>query len=97
MSYDVVSADYVENYKIQVTFENGKSGIIDFLPYIKKGGIYSKLKDIDYFKRFSINNELGIITWENRIDIAPETLYSDATGEPLPEWMYPLDDLRKAV
>jgi len=97
MSYDVISANYVKDYTIRVTFENGKSGIIDFLPYIKKGGIYSKLKDIDYFKRFHINDELGIITWENEIDIAPETLYSVATGEPLPEWMYPADDLKKAL
>lgn len=97
MSYDVISANYVKDYKIRVTFENGKSGTIDFLPYIKKGGIYSKLKDIEYFKRFHINKELGIITWEDEIDIAPETLYSDATGEPLPEWMYPADNLKKVV
>ena len=92
MSYDVKSANYIKDYKIEVTFENGKSGIIDFQPYIKKGGIYSKLKDIDYFKSFQINHELGIITWDNEIDIAPETLYSEATGEPLPDWMYPADD-----
>ncbi len=97
MSYDVISANYVNDYKIKVTFENGKSGTIDFLPYIRKSGIYSKLRDIDFFKRFRINDELGIITWENEIDIAPETLYSVATGEPLPEWMHPADDLGKAV
>lgn len=97
MSYDIISAKYLKDYKIRVTFENGKTGTVDFLPYIKKGGIYSKLKDIEYFKHFHINKELGIITWEDEIDIAPETLYSDATGEPLPEWMYPADNLKKAV
>ena len=97
MSYDIISAKYLKDYKIRVTFENGKTGTVDFLPYIKKGGIYSKLKDIEYFKHFHINKELGIITWEDEIDIAPETLYSDATGEPLPAWMYPADNLKKAV
>jgi len=30
---------------------------------------------------------LGVITWNDEFDIAPETLYNDATGEPLPAWM----------
>ena len=88
MSFDVVSAEYIEEYKIRVTFENGKTGVVDLLPYIRKGGLYSKLKDVDYFKKFQINEELGILTWENKIDIAPETLYSEATGEPIPEWIH---------
>ena len=97
MSFDVVSAEYIEEYKIRVTFENGKTGVVDLLPYIKKGGLYSKLKDVDYFKNFQINDELGILAWENEIDIAPETLYSEATGEPIPEWMYTLDEIKKTV
>jgi hypothetical protein len=97
MSHDIVSAEYVEDYKIRVTFENGKSGIVDFLPYIKKGGVYRKLRDKGLFKRFQINAELGVLTWGNTIDIAPETLYCEATGEPLPLWMYPAHELKKAV
>ena len=87
MSIDVISAHYIDDYKIEVTFENGRSGIIDFLPYIEKGGIFSKLKALDEFKRFEVNSDLGVLTWNNEIDIAPETLYADATGDPLPDWM----------
>jgi hypothetical protein len=32
-------------------------------------------------------NELGVLTWADEIDIAPETLYAEATGSPMPEWM----------
>ncbi len=38
MSYDVIAARYVENYKLHLTFENGRSGVVDFLKYIHKGG-----------------------------------------------------------
>lgn len=31
--------------------------------------------------------ELGVLSWGGDIDIAPESLYSRATGEPLPDWM----------
>jgi len=42
---------------------------------------------MDLFRRFRINEELAVLTWEGDIDVAPETLYSDATNTPLPEWM----------
>jgi hypothetical protein len=40
-----------------------------------------------FFKNFAINEELGVLTWGDEIDIAPETLYSEVTNAPLPEWM----------
>ncbi|MGR3293008.1 MAG: DUF2442 domain-containing protein [Candidatus Scalindua sp.] len=87
MLLDVVSAEYCEDYKIKITFENGKSGIVDFSSYLNKGGAFEKFKNIGYFKSFSVDNEIGILTWRNEIDIAPETLYSTATNSSLPDWM----------
>jgi len=87
MSYDVISAEYVGEYKLKVTFENQRQGIVDFLSLIRKGGVFAKLEDMECFKRFDVNAELGVLTWGGEVDIAPETLYSRATGEPLPEWM----------
>ena len=96
MSYDAVSAEYLTDYKIRVSFANKKKGVIDFLPYIKKGGIYSRLQDLSFFKQFEINKDLGVLTWGKEIDIAPETLYSAATGDPLPEWMHPVDEMNRS-
>jgi hypothetical protein len=87
MYYDAVSAEYLENYKLKIWFADGKSGIVDFTLYIRKGGIFGKLADLENFKRFTVNQELGVITWDGEIDIAPETLYSEATQEPLPQWV----------
>ena len=87
MYYDVVSAEYLEDYALKVWFADGKSGIVDFTPYIRKGGIFGKLAQVENFKRFMVNQELGVITWQGEIDLAPETLYSEATQEPLPQWV----------
>ena len=87
MYYDAVSAEYLEDYKLKIWFADGKSGIVDFTHYIRKGGIFGKLADLENFKRFMVNQELGVITWDGEIDIAPETLYSAATQEPLPQWV----------
>ena len=87
MSYDVVSAVYNGGYKIDLTFDDGKNGVVDFAKYLERSGVFKKFKDIEFFKNFTVNEELGIITWNNEIDIAPETLYSEATKSSLPYWM----------
>lgn len=89
MYYEVIEAKYIDGYKLELVFENGKKGIVDLYGYIQKGGVFSRFSDIEYFKRFYINKELGVLCWPDDVDIAPETLYSKATGEPLPEWMTP--------
>ncbi len=83
---DVISAKYIENYKIEVSFDDGKKGIIDFSSYLEKGGVFERFKNLEFFKKFTVNEELGIITWQDELDVAPETLYSEATGTPLPAW-----------
>ena len=84
---DVISAKYIEHYKIEIGFEDGKKGIVDFSKYLKTGGVFEKFKNIEYFKNFKINEDLGIVTWQDELDVSPESLYTEATGEPLPSWV----------
>lgn len=89
MYFDLVEFKHKGNYKLDLTFENGKSGIVDLKPFVAKGGVFSRLADEHYFQQAYINTELGVLSWPDGLDIAPEILYSEATGEPLPEWMIP--------
>jgi len=86
--FDVIRAEYKGDYKIKVVFENGRRGIVDFSDYPARGGVFAHFADMDYFKKFAINRELGVLTWGNEVDIAPETLYAQGTGESLPAWMH---------
>jgi len=88
MLVDVISAEYCGDYKIRLTFEDGKSGIIDFVSYLDRGGVFVKFSDIEYFKAFTVDPELRTLTWDGEIDISPEVLYSKATGSRLPDWMH---------
>ena len=89
---DLVDAEYIGDFKIKCTFKDGKQGIVDMSQYYKKGGVFSRLADREYFKTFYIDN--GVLSWdEGKIDIAPETLYHRATGEPYPQWMETEDNL----
>ena len=87
MYHDVVHIKCLDNFRLEITFDDGKSGILDCKPFIEKGGIFSVLSDPNVFNKAEIHKDLGVITWNNEIDIAPETAYSLATGAPLPEWM----------
>lgn len=87
MLHDIVRASYQGDYRIELTFDNGDSGVVDFLPYLQRGGVFERFRDIDFFREFRVDFELGTLTWAGEIDVAPETLYAQATGTPLPDWM----------
>lgn len=86
MIHDVVSAVYREGYKIEITFDDGKKGIVDFAKYLRRGGVFERFRDMEFFRAFRVNEELGILDWKGEVDIAPETLYAEATSTPLPDW-----------
>lgn len=73
---DVINAKYIKDYLIEIEFSDYKKCVIDFKEYSTRDGIFKQLKDLDFFKKFSINHDIGTICWDNGLDIAPETLYS---------------------
>jgi hypothetical protein len=71
----VIDAEYLSDYKIKITFDNGKIKIADCLKWVG-GGIFEPLKDKEYFKKFFVDG--WSISWPNGADIAPETLYEES-------------------
>ncbi|BBO17496.1 conserved hypothetical protein [Candidatus Brocadia pituitae] len=49
--------------------------------------MYARFYDIEYFKKAYIHPELGVLCWPGDVDVSPETIYHEATGESLPSWM----------
>jgi len=84
-----VKAIYRGDYRIELEFDDGQGGVLDFSKYPERGGAFERFKDIEFFRRFSVNAELGVLTWEGEVDVAPETLYAEATGRGVPAWMEP--------
>ncbi len=94
MYFDIIKAKYICDYKLNLTFEDNKNGIVDFIKYVKIGQVFSKFSDIKYFQNFYIED--GILTWgEGEIDIAPETLYLKATGINYINW--DIEELNEAI
>lgn len=76
MLLDVVHFDFINDYKLLLTFENGEKREFDCATLIEQKP-FEVFKDKNYFKRVTI--EYGTLVWPNEIDIAPETLYVCST------------------
>lgn len=69
----VIDAEYVKDYTIKIRFDDGSLKIVNLESYTKRGGIFSKFSDKEFFKKFFI--DLNTLCWPNGADIAPERLY----------------------
>ena len=73
MFLHVTQAEYIEGHRVRVTFNDGTEGKID-LSGLLDGPIFEPLRDLDYFKSFSIVGHT--LAWPNGADFAPEDLQS---------------------
>jgi hypothetical protein len=71
------SARYLDGYRIEVTFEDGKHGVLDLKDELW-GEVFEPLKDVELFKSFKLDDELDTIVWPTGADLAPEFLYERA-------------------
>ncbi len=74
----VISANHIEDYKIEVVFNDGLKNIVDLEKELW-GDVFEPLKDVNKFKKFSLNP--FTIEWENGADFSPEFLYDLASKE----------------
>ena len=82
MYFNVIEAKYLGEYRIRMLFEDNSSGTADLSGYMRKGTVFKPFADINYFANFKIEN--GTLIWGNgELDIAPEALYTAATGKPI--------------
>lgn len=70
----VVDAKYVKDYILYLRFSDGSEGEVDFEQELERE-IFEPLKDISYFKNFTVDQELHTLVWPNGADFAPEFLY----------------------
>jgi hypothetical protein len=74
MILHVTKADYINEFKIKISFNDGLEKIVDLKNYInsKKHPFFQPLKQVDKFKNFHVYKTL---VWDTGADIAPEYLH----------------------
>ncbi|MBB1125915.1 DUF2442 domain-containing protein [Thiospirillum jenense] len=71
MFIHVNHAEYIEEYKVRLFFNDGATGIIDLSSELY-GEIFEPLKNIAFFKSFKLEGHT--LAWSNGADFAPEFL-----------------------
>lgn len=73
MFLEITNAKYLNGFRISLEFNNGESKTVDLMDELD-GEVFQPLKDIEYFKDFSV--KYNTIEWKNGADFAPEYLYA---------------------
>ncbi len=68
----VTKAEYKDDFRIYLEFDNGVSGIVDLKDSLD-GEIFEPLKEQSFFKSFLLDT--WTIGWSNGADFAPEYLF----------------------
>ena len=53
MFIEVLKAEYVDGYRIKLWFNNNVTKVVDLKSSLK-GIVFEPLKDLDFFKKFSV-------------------------------------------
>ena len=72
MYLSVIKAKPLNNYKLELTFENKEIKIFDVRPYLDTG-LFKTLKNENFFKMVRVSYDS--IEWPNGVDLDPEILY----------------------
>ena len=71
----VTKAKYIEDYKIEILFNDKKSGIVDLKKTIFEDHrpIFRELQDQTKFSQIRV--AMDTVVWKNGLDLDPEFLY----------------------
>lgn len=73
----VIDVDYIEDYRLLVTFNNGNKKEVNLEPYLV-GEVFGELLDRDKFIQYGLTHTT--IEWANGADLAPEFLHEIGTA-----------------
>lgn len=77
MILHITEVNYLSDYKLRVSFNNGESGVAD-LSSVVHNGVFKVLEPQEKFAQVAIDKELETIVWPGGLDLAPEFVYFQA-------------------
>jgi len=78
----------IKKYKLAVTFNDGKEGVVD-LSHLAGEGVFKIWDEKNNFSKVFISEESRAITWPGGIDIDTYNIYSTITGLHPKEFLNP--------
>lgn len=79
MYWDVVEIKSIAPRTLEVLFKDGLRGTI-FIDVSFCTGVFEILKNDEMISQAHSKN--GVVTWENELDLAPDTMYKEIKNSP---------------
>ena len=83
MNPHVTSVRALDDYELEVSFDNGERRRFDVKPFLSRG-IFVRLRDRALFQ--AVRVVAGSIEWPSGLDLSYDTLYLES--QPIPEASY---------
>ncbi|MDD2230257.1 MAG: DUF2442 domain-containing protein [Candidatus Cloacimonetes bacterium] len=71
----LLSVKPVDNYKLELTYDNNVKRLFDVKPYMKTGK-FRELEDKDKFNNVKVS--FDTVAWVNGVDLCPDVLYDNS-------------------
>ena len=78
--HDVCDVEVLSHYWLRLTFSDGLIGDVDLSHLEDRDGVFTPLRDPEFFAQVRVDPEIGTIAWPNGADLAPEVLYERAAS-----------------
>jgi hypothetical protein len=75
MNPRVVLVNAMDDYILELTFDNGEYGLFSMKPYLEYP-VYSPLKNYDLFRK--AHAVFGFVSWGEEIDMSPDNFYLES-------------------
>jgi hypothetical protein len=73
----ITEVNYLSDYKVRVSFNNGESGVADLSSVVHQG-VFKALESQEKFAQVVLDEELDTVVWPGGLDLAPEFVYFQA-------------------
>ena len=84
MPHEIRDAVAHPDHTVIITWTDGARGVVDFMPFIRRGALFAALGEPGYFVREMRTLRGGIgLTWPNEVDFSADGLRHDSFPEEL--------------
>lgn len=80
IAWHVASLWVLPGHRLGVEFADGLRGVVD-MSKDSFSGVLAPLADESYFALATVRD--GVVVWPNGLDIAPDAMYSEVSGNPM--------------
>lgn len=78
MNPRVTDVRHLGEFRLEISFSNDVSGVLDFWPRIRdRRGVFEPLRELEFFRQVRVDCESGTLCWPNNVDLCPDQLYRD--------------------